>query len=249
MSHRRPLTKLNTHLQTETPAAWSGRRPTFGLAFDVVPREQDTADYTWFKPEWWRWYLQEPIDASWPPELDQLDPDPEHPGHLRINRDDVFRVAASGGGHRLVRAAVAAYVWGVGKSAFLVGRMVRAFTANKDKIEETLAQVDRVLRTEGAVAAYASMLPDRENHLKFVGPAYFTKHLYFTGYRIGVPGPRPLILDARVVGALSSVDGFAGIASSGWPADTYRKYLEYCDASDREPDKVEAELFLAGRAH
>jgi hypothetical protein len=189
------------------------------------------------------------MDAFWPPELDQLAPDPEHPGYLRINRDDVFRVATSDGAHRLVRAAVAAYVWGVGKSAFLVGRMVRAFTENKNEIEETLDQVDRVLRTEGAVAAYASMLPDQENHLKFVGPAYFTKHLYFTGYHRCVPGPRPLILDARVARALSSITEFAGIASSSWPADTYRQYLEYCDASGPEPDKVEAELFLAGRAH
>ena len=210
-----------------------------------MPREQDTADFTWFKPEWWRRYLQDSIETFWPPELDRLHPDPEHPGYLRIDRDDVFRVATSGGEHRLVRAAVAAYVWGVGKSAFLVGRMVRAFTANKDEIEETLARVDRVLRTEGAVAAYASMLTDGENHLKFVGPAYFTKHLYFTGYCVGVVGPRPLILDARVARALSSIAGFEGIASSGWSADTYRRYLEYSAASDREPDEVEADLFLA----
>ena len=125
--------------------------------------------------------------------------------------------------------------------------MVRAFTTNVDVIEEVLTRVDQVLHNDGAVAAYASLMPDGENYLRFVGPAYFTKHLYFTGYRNGVPGPRPLILDARVARALSSRPGFAGLSSSGWSADTYRRYLEFCSAGDREPEDCEAELFLDGR--
>jgi hypothetical protein len=125
--------------------------------------------------------------------------------------------------------------------------MVRAFTQNHGVIEEKLLCVDNVMHADGAVAAYGSMMPGQGNYLKFMGPAYFTKHLYFTGYGTRVPGAKPLILDSRVARALSRRSGFEGIQTYGWSADTYERYLEFASAQVREPEDVEAELFLEGR--
>ena len=81
--------------------------------------------------------------------------------------------------------------------------MVRAFTANADTVEDNLRAAAATLVNDSAVAAYDAMLSGGTAQTKFMGPAFFTKFLFFIGYQNpAVTGLRPLILDKRVVTAL-----------------------------------------------
>ena len=211
-----------------------------------MAQPQDTADMTWFRREWWTRYFKDDLAPFWPA-LDALPSAPHGDNYVLINRNDVFEIADSDSEHRELHTAVAAYVWGVGKSVYQLGWLVRAFTHQPAAVEPTLKNAASLLFTDGAVTAYASMLPGGSNHLKFMGPAYFTKFLFFMGYRESCPGPRPLILDKRVATGLRT-NGIMSIPDSGWPAATYERYLLHCQARDpEEPENIEIELFNAGR--
>jgi hypothetical protein len=72
-------------------------------------------------------------------------------------------------------------------------------------VEDNLRRAASILTSEGAVAAYESMLRGGSSQTKFMGSAYFTKFLFFIGYQNpAVTGLRPLILDKRVVGPPTS---------------------------------------------
>jgi hypothetical protein len=95
------------------------------------------------------------------------------------------------------------------------------------------------------------MLRGGEAQTKFMGPAYFTKFLFFIGYQNpAVAGLRPLILDKRVATELRARGVFGPKAGDAdWPSNLYERYLTYCrDQNPNDPEAVEAELFLAGRA-
>jgi hypothetical protein len=197
-----------------------------------------------YRPEWWTRYFTGELAHFWPSQLDR--PEPDKDGYRWVSRNDVFAIAATESGHRELHTAVAAYVWGLGKNAYSIGRLVRAFTANADTVEEqpAIGGID-------PVAAYGSMLSGGRAQTKFMGPAYFTKFLFFIGYQNpAVNGLRPLILDKRVATALRSRNVFGPKAGDGdWPSGLYERYLAYCQQQNPDdPEAVEAELFNEGRA-
>ena len=87
-------------------------------------------------------------------------------------------------------------------------------------IAEKLLRTHRAIR-DGAnpVEVYKS-LSEGSDRIKYFGPAFFTKWLYFSGYDM-TPSDgdhaRPLILDARVAASL-------GWQSWGWTGDQYGVY-------------------------
>ncbi|WP_445168778.1 8-oxoguanine DNA glycosylase OGG fold protein [Mycolicibacterium sp. Dal123E01] len=202
-----------------------------------------------YRSEWWTKYFTDDLAHFWPPQLDQ--PEPDKGNYRWVSRNEVFTIAASDSEHRELHTAVAAYVWGLGKNAYSVGRSVRAFTTNADTVENNLRSAALILARDGAVAAYESMLRGGSAQTKFIGPAYFTKFLFFMGYRNpAVTGLRPLILDKRVATALRERGVFGPKAGDGdWPSNLYERYLTYClEQNPGDPETVEAELFMAGRA-
>jgi hypothetical protein len=82
-----------------------------------------------------------------------------------------------------------------------------------------------------------------------LGAAFFTKLLYFAGYRRGEGGIQPLILDRVVAGRLPASAGPAGKYRTAWRAGTWLAYLRWAaDQSTRpefgdEPDRVEMAVF------
>lgn len=163
----------------------------------------------------------------------------------------MFAIAATESEHRELHTAVAAYVWGLGKNAYSIGWLVRAFTANTDTVENHLRLAASILAADGSVAAYRSMLSGGRAKTKFMGPAYSTKFLFFIGYQNPeVTGLRPLILDKRVATALRSREVFGPkVGDSGWPSSLYEQYLAYCQQENPDdPEAVEAALFNEGRA-
>jgi hypothetical protein len=202
-----------------------------------------------YRSQWWTRYFTGELAHFWPSQLDQSEPDA---GDYRwISRSGVFDIAAAESEHRELHTAVAAYVWGVGfNSRRSVGWLVRAFTTNADTVENNLRRGAAILAEDGAVAVYEAMLAGGSAQTKYMGPAYFTKYLFFTGYRDPVAGLRPLILDKRVAAALRDRGVFGPRAGNAdWPSDLYRRYLTYChEQNPADPVAVEVELFNAGRA-
>jgi hypothetical protein len=73
------------------------------------------------------------------------------------------------------------------------------------------------------------MLVGGSAQTRYMGPTYFTKLLFFTGYSDPAAEVHPLILDKRVATAPRDQGLFATRArNADWPNDIYRPYLAYC---------------------
>jgi hypothetical protein len=203
-----------------------------------------------FKVAWWKdRYFCDALIEYWPEQLEACPEWSETSGMLKVTRDDVFRVAESEHPLRNVRTAVAAYVWGIGKNAYQVGWMVRAFTRNESR--DLIEKLDRAVATMtelGPVEAYASMISSEGlNKVHYMGPAYFTKFLYFVGYRFTPPGKiAPLILDKRVATALRRWNLRPDLADGNWSADDYNWYLDYASRQKISAEAVERTLLMSG---
>lgn len=204
-----------------------------------------------FRPSWWGRYVESPW---WPEAVDRLPEVPGRPGYRRISRQDVFDLAADGSPEGRVGLLLASFMWGTGSSAFLVGRRARVFTRTPiEDVGARLVAATDLLHTDGPVAAYESLLARQSNHVKYLGPAFFTKFLYFAAGHPSAVTPQPLILDKLVARSLNAhFDGWA-IRDNGWPARTYRRYLDlaaqHTAAAEpgSSPGGFEMALFRAGR--
>jgi len=149
------------------------------LDVTIAAGDDYVSDVSAFKVRWWRdRYFTGEQAHFWPEELEDCPTWQVNPAYQLVTRDRVFAIAATDGPHRHVRTAAAAYVWGVGKSAYQIGWLARAFTTDPAAVERKLGGAAEVLAEEGPVAAYRSMLlPGAPNNIKFMGPAYFTKFL------------------------------------------------------------------------
>jgi hypothetical protein len=212
--------------------------------------EPDYAIAARYRSEWWTRYLDNDLAYFWPAQLDK--PEPDERGYRWVSRDDVFAIASTDSDHRELHTAVAAYVWGVAHWAFQVRLRVRAFTLNSSTVEAKLRRAASILEHGGPVEAYDVMLggdtgPDG-TRIPHMGPAYFTKFLYFIGYHDHAHDMRPLILDRRVATALRQRGEFDQAApNEAWPTSLYEQYLTYCHNENPDnPQQVEVELFNEG---
>lgn len=197
-------------------------------------REQSVDYY----PRHWR--------KSWPSDL-ALPVVLGDDGRASLTRADVFTEAAA---VETPSDAVSLYVtvcsWGSGSKAQSIARRVRVLgdPAAPKFLLRSLARV----RSEGAVAGYASFERAGDDHLKHFGAAFWTKWLYFGGFdATGRPGTSPLILDSFVATAL-------GWRIDGWSTADYEHYLAlasevrqaWCPSAPL--DVVEYSLFKLGRS-
>lgn len=195
-----------------------------------------------------RWLPLLPSTGWWPPELDSC---PTVAGRQRVDRDTVFGVARRSdtveGRRHLLTAAL---VWGSGTKAQSVARRARIFGKNSpEDIDARLAAVLDVLGEKGAVDAYYAFNNDRR--IRCLGPAFFTKVLYFAGHEQCPGAWRPLILDRFVALALRAADSGEKWPTSRWTTPWYRRYLllthEHAQEAGILPDQIEAALFARGK--
>ena len=196
-----------------------------------------------------RWLSALPDPALWPKELAALLPTAD--GLRHIDRRTVFQIASSavdsaGAGHALV----AAMVWGTGTAARERARRLRVFQNAADKTCDRLANAINILRADGAVAAY-DCLHGRSSNIRYLGPSFGTKFLYFCGYDSSPGAFRPLILDRYVSAALNRLCGLEW-PDSGFSVSQYAQYLElahtWASAWSASPDVIERVLFSVGQA-
>ncbi|GGX80693.1 8-oxoguanine DNA glycosylase OGG fold protein [Streptomyces fructofermentans] len=162
-------------------------------------------------------------------------------------------------------ALVAPYVWGQGRTGYGPHRLAEIL--QDPGVGVVLSDAGTALREKGAVEAYRLL----RGTVKGLGPAFFTKFLYFLDLAGDAPAaPRALILDQRVarvirshatrVGLETGPSSAPGVAAwiwsdSGWTAHRYSVYLEWVHACSDQlaasgigwprscPDLLELALF------
>jgi hypothetical protein len=88
----------------------------------------------------------------------------------------------------------------------------------------------------GALAAYGFLLAG-PGKIDGLGPAFFTKFLYFMGYGRAGGTLQPLILDSRVARNLNALRS-TGWKTTGWPLAQYEEYLEWARTEAMGPGPV-----------
>lgn len=146
-------------------------------------------------------------------------------GRKWITREDLFRQ-----GSRITTAAdaiefyVAVCSWGVGNKARDVYRRVPPLM-HPDVGERLLRGISAVQGPDGsALAGYQAFGSTDIAYLKGLGPAFFTKLLYFAAGEPTIDQTgHPLILDRKVA------DAIGWPAKTWWDAEEYRDYLDLVD--------------------
>lgn len=170
----------------------------------------------------------------------------------KATRADVFAVADRWRGGRVpaVQLASAALAWGFGVRGY--GRYRTGRVLAQDPDGARLAGALEHLRAEeippeALVDAYVRF--HTSHRLRGLGPAFFTKILYFAGYRRDRSGMQPLILDAVVARRLPEDAGPARKYTSRWTSSTWHTYLAWAEKEAArpefggQPDHVELSLF------
>ncbi|WP_433537213.1 hypothetical protein ACQPZK_05290 [Micromonospora sp. CA-249363] len=187
---------------------------------------------TTVKPDRWRAGL--PPDA-WPDTL---------PVSGEVWRRDVFAVADAyrAGSATARQLLTAVLVWGYGPIGYGPWRTARSLGADPDgkRLAYALEEVSAPAPDPEALRTAYRRFRDPAR-LPWLGPGLFTKVLYFVGYRRGVGGVQPLILDRVVASRLPAEAGVT--RRNGWSSDEWLAYLrwaaEQAQARGIEPDAVE----------
>ncbi|MET8257121.1 hypothetical protein [Micromonospora sp. NPDC005205] len=183
-----------------------------------------------------RWRAGLPPDA-WPEGF---------PATGEVWRRDVFAVAeayrAGSASPRQLLTAVLAWAYGpIGYGPWRAARSLDADPEGK-RLAYALEEVSTPAPDEEALrTAYRRFRDPAHARLPWLGPGLFTKVLYFVGYRRGVGGVQPLILDRVVAGQLPAEAGVG--RRNGWSSEEWLAYLRWAAGQARvrgvEPDAVE----------
>ncbi|MBQ0993500.1 hypothetical protein KBX08_25860 [Micromonospora sp. H61] len=183
-----------------------------------------------------RWRAGLPPDA-WPYTL---------PASGELWRRDVFAVAdayrAGSASPRHLLTAVLAWAYGpIGYGPWRAARSLDADPHGK-RLAYALEEVSTPAPDEDALrTAYRRFRDPDHARLPWLGPGLCTKVLYFVGYRRGVGGVQPLILDRVVAGQLPAEAGVG--RRNAWSSEQWLAYLRWSAEQARirgvEPDAVE----------
>ncbi|MEU7839643.1 hypothetical protein AB0B39_01605 [Micromonospora sp. NPDC049114] len=186
-----------------------------------------------------RWRGGLPPDA-WPDSL---------PSTGVIWRRDAFAVAeayrAGSASARQLLAAVLA--WAYGPIGYGPWRAARSLAADPQgtRLAYALEGVSGPTPDDVALGrAYRRLRDPDQARLPWLGPGLVTKVLYFVGYRRGVGGVQPLVLDRVVASRLPAEAGVH--RPNGWSAEEWLAYLrwaaEQANSHGVEADAVEMAL-------
>jgi hypothetical protein len=136
---------------------------------------------------------------------------------------------------------LATMLWGYGTVGYGPWRMAH-ITANIEQLDQVLFNALRAIKYGSVSNAYMTF---QEAHIPFLGPAYFTKFLYFAGLGCGIDR-YPLILDTRILQSLGALIGKRTFSEG--TVDDYHNYVvtlhEWAEMLDCRADSIEYLLFL-----
>lgn len=192
----------------------------------------------------------------------------DHGDAACLTRGDLFQLGSQACGPEASEDQVLTFLWHVlawGTDQSQRGNLkrIQAFMGEADRRQHThlLAEALTLAREGDAPSAYRALIRRGGGRVSGLGPAFFTKLLYFASE--DCPGTRCLILDARVAGALAQA-GWESLPwsprngySYNWYTDTYASYCallqrwanEESDAHSGRvwPDEIERSLFEGNR--
>lgn len=208
-----------------------------GAATGDVVRQQG---FHWSVEQWRK---------RWPSGLTQsIQLDESAPGRPFVTRQDVLDRARDVTSETdAIELFLLMAAWGTGTQARPISRVAKVL--HQDQVAARLLSSYRAVRDGEPAEAYRRLRFWSEDRIKYFGPAFFTKWLYFSAFEAwdASRGPAPLILDARVAASLAW-------PSSSWSSARYGDYLELATlirdrwAPGEELHVVEYALFkMAGR--
>lgn len=223
-------------------------RAVAGMDADSIPQHRVAVN-----PGWWGRRLEQSGFAD-----EMFDA----PGDA-LTRDALFGLGRSAGdsaadARRLLWAALS---WGTGRRHRLNKSRIGAVSEDPDRLGKLLAEA-AVASREDPEAAYRLLRP-HGNAVRYLGPPFATKFLYFAGG--GDPAHPCLILDSRVAASLRGDGGWTSLTGVfSWPAESYGAYCRLLHrwageageqlADERglrpvTPDQLEYVLFRGRRAY
>lgn len=169
------------------------------------------------KTQWWK---DELAAAGWDSQ-GKLAADA--PASVEVSRSDLFSVAA-GVHDGVVRPEDFAFnvlLWGSGESRRNNRARIRSIVESGGG--ECLKSALELSRSD-AEASFNAFKPRGRNRFKYLGPAFFTKLMYF--YGAGSLEHKPLIVDLRVLRTLSRTEAGNGLyVGHNYGVKTYKKAL------------------------
>jgi hypothetical protein len=169
--------------------------------------------------EWWNGELDRLRLPARPLELSVQD---ERQG---LSRRDVWRHAdaALADDEALLGLLLHSLAWGAGHRLRLCRKRLESVADDVAATVAVLRQAAEISRSD-PVAAYSTLYPGGGAAIRWLGPAFGTKFLYFAGG--GNPNHPSLILDSQVATVLHR-RGWTSLRSGGrWPATTYGRYCD-----------------------
>lgn len=177
-------------------------------------------------------------------------------GRTTISRGQLFALASDAdlaSDHDLLRLLWHVLAWGSGFTLRHNHKRLKAIAGSPSTAAAALRAAASHARTDPE-SAYARLYRLTGDPIPHLGPAFFTKYLYFSG--AGDPGHPCVILDSRVAHTLHARCGWNSLRSGGnWPPRTYRRYCDLMarwsteetarTGRDVAPDEIERWLFGA----
>lgn len=168
------------------------------------------------------WWNRQPETVSHPVTGTRDDGSATVEGRAWISRGELFRLAPSSETADPLQFLWPVVAWGTGTRHRLNRRRIHAVYQDRARAEAILRNAVQEA-AESARNGYLSMRgPRNSNAFKYVGPAFFTKVLYFAG--AGNPDHACLIVDERVLATLktnASADDRRFNYKYGYPVATY----------------------------
>jgi hypothetical protein len=148
----------------------------------------------------------------------------QHPTS-ELTRTDIFQITAPDPEIRRRRIVIASFMWGYGTGGLRYEHTrddIASFLADP-QLDDRLRQMEDRLAHREVRAAY-----DDLSGIHGIGPAFFTKLLYFVGRGLDGGWEYPLILDTKVAESLALLTGYGSMVTTDhWPKPDSDSYVRY----------------------
>jgi hypothetical protein len=168
-----------------------------------------------------------------------------------ISRADIFAIAdrALEDPDAAITLLWNALAWGSGEKRRNNKARIAAVAQDRTAAGQLLQHAARISRAD-PLQAYDLLYPENKTAISDLGPAFFTKYLYFAG--AGSAEHRCSILDENVALSLNRTSGWKSLPSSKWLATAYERYALLLDRWTHEHaiprhDTFERWLFEDGK--
>lgn len=149
--------------------------------------------------------------------------------HKVLSRASILAIKDPNESTQWRRIFIASLMWGYGTQGLRYHNKIFAYIANvlneSSSLGGRLANCSKFLVNHNIAGAYQEL-----EGMKGIGPAFFTKYLYFAGRSLETTDEYPLILDSQIAQSLALITGFADLVSLGsyglkCDAQSYIRYV------------------------